>query len=82
MVIIKILKHEGQECIRPFKYCSECPFYTSYEYTEYGELTGYFDASCGLTGTVIYEGECIYDPEVKDKKLDNCPIASIDYEDG
>ena len=81
MTIIKINKDkEGKEYIKDFKWCHECPFYTSYEYTEYGELTGFYDAICGITGSTIYVNECVYNPEVKDIRLDDCPI-SIEVEE-
>lgn len=62
--------------------CSECPFFSWYDITTYGECTGEVGIVCNISEE---EDKCIrcsgYDMEDEAEKLfKNCPIISI--EDG
>lgn len=64
--------------LAPVKTCMDCPFIDYVDEVEYGELSGWATAYCRLLhGTESIIGDT-RDTECGDKKLDNCPIISIE----
>ena len=72
------------------KGCLSCPFCTSWDELDYGEITGTVNYMCGLINDAndAYICEANYgcydftnSKDFDNERLDNCPIISIEKED-
>ncbi len=65
--------------------CSDCPFINYNDVIDFGEITGEYEANCLLlekdNDCLIYPNDKYTNYYVRDDKLPNCPIISVEEEE-